>query len=51
MELNTVTEEPKEMKWGQISEKHVQLLEKEILANPQYCFGHIKDGKENYQRT
>ncbi len=36
MELTSVTENPSEMKWGEITEKHTQLLEKEIISEPQY---------------
>ncbi len=36
MELFTITENPQEMKWGEITEKHTQLLEKEIIAQPQF---------------
>ncbi|MES2799620.1 MAG: lysophospholipid acyltransferase family protein [Bacteroidota bacterium] len=36
MELKLITENPKEMKWGEITEAHVHLLEKEINENPPY---------------
>jgi len=36
MELTTITEEPANLKWGEITEKHTHLLEKEIIAQPQF---------------
>ncbi len=36
MELTLITETPSTMKWGEITEKHTQLLEKEIKAAPAY---------------
>lgn len=36
MELELITDNPSEMNWGEITEKHTYLLEKEILAAPQY---------------
>ena len=35
MELELITENPKEMSWGQITETHTKLLEKEILQQPE----------------
>lgn len=34
MELKLITEEPKTMNWGEITEKHTRLLEAEIRSNP-----------------
>ena len=36
MELTTITDDAKQMNWGEITEKHTQLLEKEIKIRPQY---------------
>lgn len=36
MELKLLTDEPSTCKWGEITEQHVHLLEKEILSQPQY---------------
>jgi KDO2-lipid IV(A) lauroyltransferase len=36
MSLTLITDNPNEMSWGQITEKHVNLLEKEIEKSPQY---------------
>ena len=36
MELELVTDEAKTLSWGEITEKHVRLLEREILNKPQY---------------
>jgi Kdo2-lipid IVA lauroyltransferase/acyltransferase len=36
MDLQTVTENPRLMKWGQITEEHTRRLEKEIIAHPQF---------------
>lgn len=36
MELHQITDEPKMLSWGEITEQHVQLLEKEIIENPQF---------------
>ena len=36
MELKLITENPKEMSWGQITEAHTRFLEKEILRQPEY---------------
>lgn len=36
MELKLLTDEPSTCKWGEITEQHVHLLEKEILAQPQF---------------
>lgn len=36
MELTCITENPSEMEWGEITEKHTQLLEKEIQENPAF---------------
>jgi Kdo2-lipid IVA lauroyltransferase/acyltransferase len=35
MELKLICEDPKSMSWGQITEAHTQLLEKEIIAHPE----------------
>ena len=35
MELTLITDTPSEMKWGEITECHVRLLEKEIIAQPE----------------
>lgn len=35
MELNLICEDPKSMSWGQITEAHTRLLEKEIIAHPE----------------
>jgi KDO2-lipid IV(A) lauroyltransferase len=34
--LSLITETPSTMEWGTITEKHVQLLEKEIIQSPHY---------------
>ncbi|HRO76420.1 MAG TPA: lysophospholipid acyltransferase family protein [Crocinitomicaceae bacterium] len=36
MKLEVITEEPQTCKWGEITEKHVQLLEKAIVAKPAF---------------
>lgn len=36
MELKLLTDEPANCGWGEITEQHVHLLEKEILAQPHY---------------
>lgn len=36
MELEVITEDAKSLSWGEITEKHVRLLEKQILDKPQY---------------
>ncbi|MBL1280422.1 MAG: lysophospholipid acyltransferase family protein [Fluviicola sp.] len=36
MELQLVTDDPKTMSWGEITEAHTHLLEKEIVSHPQY---------------
>lgn len=36
MELKLLTDEPANCSWGEITEQHVHLLEKEILAQPHY---------------
>lgn len=36
MELFLITDDPKKNNWGEISEAHSHLLEKEIKANPQF---------------
>lgn len=36
MELTKITDNPKEMAWGEITEAHTRLLEKEIIAQPAY---------------
>ena len=35
MSLELITDNPKDMSWGQITERHVKLLEKEIQQSPQ----------------
>ncbi|MBK8371728.1 MAG: lysophospholipid acyltransferase family protein [Saprospiraceae bacterium] len=34
--LQTITEQPRLTQWGEITEAHTRLLEKDILANPEY---------------
>jgi KDO2-lipid IV(A) lauroyltransferase len=36
MELKLLCEDPKKMSWGEITEQHTKLLEKEILEHPSY---------------
>ena len=36
MELSLISEEPKEMQWGEITEKHTELLEREICKQPHF---------------
>jgi len=36
LELELITEEPKKMNWGKITEAHTHLLEKEIYHKPEY---------------
>jgi KDO2-lipid IV(A) lauroyltransferase len=36
MELTEITDNPKEMAWGEITEAHTRLLEKEIIAQPAF---------------
>ena len=36
MELSSITDNPKDMKWGEITEAHTHLLENEIKSAPQY---------------
>lgn len=36
IEFQSITDQPADMKWGEITEKHTQLLEQEIRNNPQY---------------
>ena len=36
MVLELITDKPKELTWGQITEKHTHLLEDEIVKNPQF---------------
>ncbi|NVK63741.1 MAG: lysophospholipid acyltransferase family protein [Flavobacteriales bacterium] len=36
MELEIITEDAKSLSWGEITEKHVHLLEKQILDKPQF---------------
>jgi KDO2-lipid IV(A) lauroyltransferase len=36
IDLQLITDEPRTMKWGAITEQHVRLLEQRILAEPQY---------------
>jgi KDO2-lipid IV(A) lauroyltransferase len=36
MKLSLISDEPKEMAWGQITEAHTSRLEQEIVRHPQY---------------
>jgi Kdo2-lipid IVA lauroyltransferase/acyltransferase len=36
MDLQLITEEPRTMSWGEITEAHTKLLEKEIIKHPEY---------------
>lgn len=36
MELTLIAENPKDFNWGEITEAHTRLLEKEIISTPQY---------------
>lgn len=36
MELHVITDQPKTLSWGEITEKHVRLLEQEIMEKPQF---------------
>jgi KDO2-lipid IV(A) lauroyltransferase len=36
MKLTLITEKPSELNWGEITESHTKLLEKEIVSAPQY---------------
>ena len=36
MVLELITDKPKELAWGEITEKHTHLLEDEIVKNPQF---------------
>lgn len=36
MELTLITDDPKKMKWGEITESHTHLLEKEIIKAPSF---------------
>jgi KDO2-lipid IV(A) lauroyltransferase len=36
MELNLITDDPRSMNWGQITERQTKLLEKEILNHPEF---------------
>lgn len=36
MELQVITDQPKMLSWGEITEAHVRLLERDILENPQF---------------
>jgi KDO2-lipid IV(A) lauroyltransferase len=36
MVLELITDTPKELTWGEITEKHTHLLEDEIVKNPQF---------------
>jgi len=36
MELKTITDKPREKKWGEITQEHTRLLENEINKNPAY---------------
>ena len=36
MELKLITDNPKNMNWGEITEAHTRLLEKEIMAKPEF---------------
>lgn len=36
IELKVITETPRDLQWGEITEAHTKALEKDILKNPQY---------------
>ena len=36
MELKLITDNPQKLEWGAITEKHIHLLEKEIIDKPEY---------------
>lgn len=36
MELKLITDEPRTLSWGEITELHTRLLEEEIIKNPEY---------------
>ncbi len=36
MELQLITDQPKTLSWGEITERHVRLLEMEIIENPEF---------------
>ncbi len=36
MELKLISDDPKKLEWGEITEKHLHLLEKEIMENPEF---------------
>ena len=36
MDLSLISDEPKAMKWGEITEQHAKMLEKEIVAAPEF---------------
>lgn len=47
MELKLITDNPRLMQWGEITEAHTHLLEKEILARPQFWLWSHKRWKRN----
>jgi KDO2-lipid IV(A) lauroyltransferase len=42
-----ICEEPKELNWGEITEKHVRLLEKTIIQKPQFWLWSHNRWKKN----
>ena len=47
LELQTISENPKQMNWGDITEAHTKLLEKEIVRNPsQWLWSHRRWKRE-----
>jgi len=47
MALELITNKPKELEWGEITEKHTHLLEKEIVGNPENWLWTHKRWKRN----
>lgn len=47
LELELITESPKKCQWGEITQKHVHLLEKEIVTNPEFWLWSHKRWKRN----
>ncbi len=48
MELELITDQAKALSWGEITEKHVRLLEKEIIAKPQHWLWSHKRWKREF---
>jgi KDO2-lipid IV(A) lauroyltransferase len=47
MHLETITESPKEMQWGEITERHTKMLEKVIKNRPeQWIWSHKRWKRE-----